>query len=174
VELFVDLRRDAGGPFRRRLERQIREAVQAGRLLPGAALPSTRALAAQLGVSRGLVVETYAQLVAEGYLSARQGAGTVVAARAAPPHLSPAAGPARTHASPVPRYDFRTGVPDLSAFPRAAWLAAGARCPTLAWATATRGGRSSCVRRSRPTSAASAAASRTPSGCSSAAARVTA
>ena len=78
---FVDLRRDAGGPLRRRLERELRQAVQAGRLVPGTALPSSRALAAQLGVSRGMVVEAYAQLVAEGYLSARQGAATVVAAR---------------------------------------------------------------------------------------------
>lgn len=126
MELFVDLRRDGGGPLRRRLEREIRESVQAGRLLPGTALPSTRALSAQLGVSRGMVVEAYAQLAAEGYLSARQGAATVVAARAgtglqqhAPRHVPPA--------SRTPRYDFRFGVPDLSAFPRAAWLAAAAR-----------------------------------------------
>jgi GntR family transcriptional regulator/MocR family aminotransferase len=132
VELFVDLRRDAGSPFRRRLEREIRAAVQAGRLPPGAALPSTRALATQLGVSRGLVVETYAQLVAEGYLSARQGAGTVVAARAGAGIAAPAPAPpvgreSPPHAPPVPRYDVRSGVPDLSAFPRTAWLAAGAR-----------------------------------------------
>jgi len=126
VELLVDLRRADGGPLRRRLERELREAVQAGRLLPGTALPSTRALAAQLGVSRGLVVEAYAQLVAEGYLSARQGAATVVAARAA---AAPRAqDPARlTPPIAVPRFDFRYGTPDLSAFPRAAWLAAGAR-----------------------------------------------
>jgi GntR family transcriptional regulator/MocR family aminotransferase len=82
-------------------------------------------------MSRGVVVETYAQLVAEGYLSARQGAATVVAPRAgagspdasdAPPERRrPPASP------PAPRCDFRTGVPDLSAFPRAAWLTAGAR-----------------------------------------------
>jgi GntR family transcriptional regulator/MocR family aminotransferase len=134
VELFVDLRRDAGGPFRRRLEREIREAVQAGRLPPGAALPSTRALAAQLGVSRGLVVETYAQLVAEGYLSARQGAGTLVAARAdagitapapaprdgweAPPHISPTAAArlAPPHASPTAAA--RPAPPHASPVPR--------------------------------------------------------
>jgi GntR family transcriptional regulator/MocR family aminotransferase len=129
VELFVDLRRDEGGPLRRGLEREIREAVRGGRLLPGTPLPSTRSLSAQLGVSRGVVVETYAQLVAEGYLSARQGAATVVAARAgagAAHHPPPE--PSRTPASaPVPRLNFRSGVPDLSAFPRAAWLAAGAR-----------------------------------------------
>ena len=125
MEIFVDLRRDRGGPLRHRLERELREAVQAGRLLPGAQLPSTRALAAQLGVSRGVVVEAYAQLVAEGYLSARQGAATVVAARAAAGAGRRAADPAAT--IPEPRFDFRYGTPDLSAFPRAAWLAASAR-----------------------------------------------
>jgi GntR family transcriptional regulator/MocR family aminotransferase len=126
VDLLVDLRRTEGGPLRHRLERELREAVQAGRLLPGSALPSTRALAAQLGLSRGLVVEAYAQLVAEGYLTARQGAATVVAPRAG------GAGPRQAAPRPapppaVPRFDFRYGTPDLSAFPRSAWLAAGAR-----------------------------------------------
>lgn len=127
VDLFVDLRRDHGGPLRHRLERELRTAVQTGRLLPGAALPSTRAFAEQLGVSRGVVVEAYAQLAAEGYLSARQGAGTMVAerARAGAARISAPAGTVTP--APAPRYDFRYGVPDLSAFPRAAWLAATAR-----------------------------------------------
>jgi len=126
VELFVDLERHRRGPLRQRLEREVREAVQVGRLLPGTALPSTRALSAQLGVSRGVVVEAYAQLVAEGYLRSRQGAATVVAAR--PAGRAEHDGPRRRSAPPAAlRYDFRPGVPDLSAFPRAAWLAAGAR-----------------------------------------------
>jgi GntR family transcriptional regulator/MocR family aminotransferase len=122
VELLVDLDRSGGGPLRRRLEDQIRDGVRAGRLPPGAALPSSRALAAQLGVSRGVVVEAYGQLVAEGYLRARQGAATVVAARAVAAAPAVAATDTRR-----PRYDFSIGVPDLSAFPRRAWLAAGAR-----------------------------------------------
>ncbi len=126
VDLHLDLRRDDGGPLRERLERELRGAVRSGRLAPSATLPSTRALAAQIGVSRGVVVEAYAQLVAEGYLSARQGAATVVAARArAGTGLTvPAAG---MQAAPPVRFDFRYGTPDLAAFPRAAWLAAGAR-----------------------------------------------
>ncbi|MEJ7824631.1 MAG: PLP-dependent aminotransferase family protein [Solirubrobacteraceae bacterium] len=125
MELFVDLRRGSG-PLRRRLEHELREGVRAGRLLPGATLPSTRALAAQLGVSRGMVVEAYAQLVAEGYLRARQGAATTVAPRARAGVA--AASPASTArpAAPVV-YDFRYGTPDLSSFPRAAWQACGAR-----------------------------------------------
>jgi GntR family transcriptional regulator/MocR family aminotransferase len=126
VEFFVDLKRNAGAPLRRRLEREIRDAVRAGRLAPGTALPSTRALSAQLGVSRGVVVESYEQLVAEGWLSARQGAATVVAARAGAGGEQPRRRAPAT-AEVVPRYDFRYGTPDLSTFPRAAWLAAGAR-----------------------------------------------
>ena len=126
VDLFVDIRRDLGGPLRERLEREIRDAVRSGRLAPSAALPSTRALASQLGVSRGVVVEAYAQLVAEGYLSARQGAATVVAsrARAGSGQAAPAT---RAPLEPPPRFDFRYGTPDLSAFPRAAWQASGGR-----------------------------------------------
>ncbi len=123
MELLVDFRRD-GGPLRRRLEDELRGAVRAGRLPPGTALPSSRALAGQLGVSRGVVVEAYAQLVAEGYLSTRQGLATVVAARAQAGTGEPL--PAEAPA-PVPRFDFGTGVPDLSAFPRRAWIAAASR-----------------------------------------------
>ena len=126
VDLLVDLRQDDGRPLRERLERELRDAVRCGRLAPSTALPSTRALAAQLGVSRGVIVEAYAQLVAEGYLSARQGAATVVAPRprAGAGLTTPAAG---GWPSPPPRFDFRYGTPDLSAFPRAAWQASSAR-----------------------------------------------
>jgi len=109
-------------PGRAALEGALREGVRAGRLRPGARLPSSRALAAQLGVSRGVVVEAYAQLAAEGWLEARQGAGTTVAAVAPAGSLAPRE-PEDTDA-PAVRYDLRTGRPDLSAFPRRAWGAA--------------------------------------------------
>jgi GntR family transcriptional regulator/MocR family aminotransferase len=105
------------------IERELRDAVRSGRLRAGTTLPSTRALARQLGVSRGVVVEAYAQLGAEGYLSARQGAPTRVAAVASARrgrHAAPSA-------PPPPRYDLRPSVPDLSAFPRRAWLSAERR-----------------------------------------------
>jgi GntR family transcriptional regulator / MocR family aminotransferase len=107
------------GPLRGQLEDQLRDAVRGGRLGPGAALPSSRALARELGVSRGVVVEAYAQLAAEGYLVARQGAPTRVSDAASP---GPGAVPAAAGERP-PRYDFRTGRPDVSLFPRSAWLA---------------------------------------------------
>ena len=77
MDLHVVLAHGAGtGPLRDQLEEHVRRGVRDGRLRPGAALPPTRALARELGVSRGVVVEAYAQLAAEGFLLARRGAGT--------------------------------------------------------------------------------------------------
>ena len=114
------------GPKRAQLERQLRDGVRAGRLRPGARLPPTRTLAHDLGVSRGVVVEAYAQLAAEGWLVARAGAGTVVAAGI--PKTVEGAGPSpEVVRTALPAFDLRTGRPDLSAFPRQAWQAAVAR-----------------------------------------------
>lgn len=118
LELLLPVRRGSG-TLRAQLERQLREAVRSGRLRPGSALPSTRALAEQLGVSRGVVVEVYDQLAAEGYLVARQGSATRVADAA----LVGAAPPKPAQPSRPVRYDFRPGVPALDTFPRSAWLA---------------------------------------------------
>src|SRR4051794_9455639 len=68
------------GPRRQALEAALRSAIREGRLTAGTRLPSTRALAVDLGIARGTVVEAYAQLGAEGYLGAKRGAGTWVAA----------------------------------------------------------------------------------------------
>jgi GntR family transcriptional regulator / MocR family aminotransferase len=122
-QLLVSIDRERTGSLREQIERELRDAVRSGRLHAGTSLPSTRALAQQLGVSRGVVVEAYAQLTAEGYLSARQGAPTRVAGVSAteqPPAPS-------TGAAPPTRYDLRPSVPDLSAFPRRAWIAAERR-----------------------------------------------
>jgi GntR family transcriptional regulator/MocR family aminotransferase len=117
LELLVSL--DRARPLRTQLEDQLRVAVRAGRLAPGAALPSSRGLARELGISRGVVVDAYAQLAAEGYLVTHQGAPTRVAEAS-----SPAAGaPDEPPADRAPRFDFRPGGPDVSLFPRPAWLA---------------------------------------------------
>jgi len=118
-ELLIELRRERGRPLRAQLEEGLRDAVRSGRLMAGAPLPSSRALARDLGVSRRLVVDAFAQLSAEGYLVTRQGAGTFVAETAA---AAPAPRPAPEPRPP--RYDFFPGAPDLSAFPRAAWARA--------------------------------------------------
>jgi GntR family transcriptional regulator/MocR family aminotransferase len=120
-----DLHLELTGPGGRRaaLIRSLREAVRSGRLAPGTRLPPYRSLAADLGVARNTVADAYAELVAEGWLTARQGSGTRVAERAEP--LRPAArvpkkAPPRAHG---PRHDLTQGTPDVSAFPRTAWLA---------------------------------------------------
>jgi len=115
-ELLVRLR---GGRRRAQLEDRLRELVRDGTLAAGSRMPSSRALAGDLGVSRRLVVDAYAQLLAEGYLVARRGAGTYVAD--AGTHQDAAAAPAPSSA---PQFDFFPGAPDLSAFPRALWLSA--------------------------------------------------
>ena len=117
VDLHLDL---SGTRIRAGLETALRDAIQVGRLRSGARLPSSRALAADLGIARNTIAEVYSQLVAEGWLTARTGSGTSVAeGHAAVP------GPGQSAPSEVAalRYDLRTGEPDLSAFPRRAWQA---------------------------------------------------
>src|SRR5215468_8697396 len=118
-ELLVMLRHDAGIPLHRQIETSVREAIRAGRLPRGSTVPPSRVLAADLGVSRGVVVEAYQQLAAEGYLASR-----------ARGHTQVAVGPSRAVAGlqlarPVPpRIDLGYGRADVSGFPRAAWLRA--------------------------------------------------
>jgi len=119
----------AGSRVRAGLEAALRDAVQAGRLPPGARLPSSRALAADLGIARNTVADAYGQLVAEGWLAARTGSGTwVTQHRAATPESPGVSPPDVVH----PRYDLRPGVPDLSAFPRRAWLTAARKALSAA------------------------------------------
>jgi GntR family transcriptional regulator/MocR family aminotransferase len=114
------------------LESALRDAVRTGRLAPGLLLPSSRTLAADLGIARNTVADAYSQLIAEGWLTARQGSGTRVAHRVQPVLATPTAVEAASH----PRYDLRPGTPDVSAFPRSAWLAAARRALTAAPAEA--------------------------------------
>jgi GntR family transcriptional regulator / MocR family aminotransferase len=121
----LDLHLDVGdGRGRgRALEASLRDAVRSGRLAPGTRLPGTRSLATDLGLSRGTVVQAFAQLVAEGWLIGVAGSGTVVGA------VPPVSRPPEPDGHPVPastgpRIDLRPGRPDLSAFPRTAWTGA--------------------------------------------------
>jgi len=119
-ELAIDLDRTGGGALHRQIETSIRQRIRSGALPAGVALPPTRALAAELDVARGVVVEAYAQLVAEGYLTSRSGGYTQVASAPAPAAPRPGR-PARPR-SPHPVVDFGYGRCNLAAFPRAAWL----------------------------------------------------
>ncbi|MFI9589734.1 PLP-dependent aminotransferase family protein [Nonomuraea sp. NPDC052265] len=138
VDLHLEL--DPALGRRRAVEDALRAAVRDGRLPPGTRLPSTRALAAGLGLARGTVSAAYDQLAEEGYLTTRPGSGTEVADTFPPapaPIRTPAApalirsptpaAPAPVH-SPIavarPVHDLRPGQPDVSAFPARAWLRA--------------------------------------------------
>ncbi|MFD7993216.1 MocR-like pyridoxine biosynthesis transcription factor PdxR [Streptomyces mexicanus] len=124
--LGVDLHLEPTGPgVRRGLTDALREAVRTGRLAPGTRLPSSRSLAADLGIARNTVADAYADLVAEGWLTARQGSGTRVADRAVTPEQPPAARPPRRRTRPL--HDLTPGAPDLASFPRGEWLKAARR-----------------------------------------------
>ncbi|MBM9504678.1 MocR-like pyridoxine biosynthesis transcription factor PdxR [Actinacidiphila acididurans] len=153
-DLLLDLARER---TRAGLERALREAVRGGRLAPGIRLPSSRVLARDLGLARNTVADAYAQLVAEGWLTARQGSGTRVAplpadrpaTRSYTPTPAPEPEPTPTPTPTEPRealdladlplgpagalpYHLSPGSPDVSAFPRTAWAAAARRAITAA------------------------------------------
>ncbi|MGW0568708.1 MocR-like pyridoxine biosynthesis transcription factor PdxR [Streptomyces tauricus] len=128
VDLHVEVARTGSG-LRRGLTDALREAVRGGRLAPGIRLPSSRSLAADLGIARNTVADAYADLVAEGWLTARQGSGTRVAQRDVPVPASPARRPRSPRG---PAYDLVPGTPDLASFPRAEWLKAYRRALTAA------------------------------------------
>lgn len=155
LDLHLDLTRDltTGGGVRAGLESALREAVQDGRLGPGTRLPSSRVLARDLGIARNTVADAYGQLVAEGWLTARQGSCTRVAAPPVPvsrrsaangvpkfpdairnaiPNAFPNALPDVMRGGERLPFDLRPGSPDVSAFPRSAWLAAARRALTAA------------------------------------------
>lgn len=117
--VLVVLDRDTRIPLHRQIETSIRDSIRAGRLPRDSSLPPSRVLAADLGVSRGVVVEAYQQLTSEGYLVSHAGGYTQVAT-----------GPSRAAAglklgrSIPPRIDLSYGRADVSSFPRAAWLRA--------------------------------------------------
>jgi GntR family transcriptional regulator/MocR family aminotransferase len=130
-DLVVDL--STRGDRATAVYRAMLDAVRSGRLEPGERLPPTRALATDLGVSRTTVATAYDRLVAEGFLTARVGAGTFVA-DAARPVRPPRRGtdlvprPGRAHAphptsgtTAKPPHDFRVGIPDARLFPFDTW-----------------------------------------------------
>jgi len=120
-DILIALDRDAPESLGSQLRRRLLEAIRSGALRAGVRLPSTRALAAQLGISRPLVVDAYAQLVAEGYLSVRPGARPVVLAYGG--GAAAADTPEVTASEPI-RFDLRPAMPDVAMFPRKAWMQA--------------------------------------------------
>lgn len=120
-DLPIAIDRSAAMSLGSQLRQRLLEAIRSGALRTGVRLPSTRALASQLGVSRPLVVEVYAQLAAEGYLALRQGARPTVALGSdSTPHPDLSEMPA---GEPI-RFDLRPAMPDVGQFPRKDWLRA--------------------------------------------------
>jgi GntR family transcriptional regulator / MocR family aminotransferase len=111
----------ATGGRRQALEQELRSAIRSGRLPGGTRLPASRTLARDLGLARGTVVDAYAQLVVEGYLRTRAGAGTIVAPGVEPLPSPETIRPAADGPSVV---DLRPGTPDLGSFPRQRWVRA--------------------------------------------------
>jgi GntR family transcriptional regulator/MocR family aminotransferase len=127
-ETLLDLSASRPGPLHQRLAEAIRVAVRGGRLPLGSALPPSRVLATDLGVSRWTVTEAYGQLISEGFLTGKTGSATRVSwspepderrgvVRSHPGHPDP-----RRH--PPARYDFSQCTPDYRAFPRRKWVEA--------------------------------------------------
>jgi len=105
----------------------LRDAVRSGQLATGTVLPPSRQLAGDLGLARNTVAEAYADLVAEGWLASRQGAGTWVV------NTSDTLAPNRPRGTRgEPTHNLMPGSPDVSAFPRNAWLASARRALTAA------------------------------------------
>jgi len=124
-ELALAVDRSADASLGHQVQEALRRAIRSGTLRPGERLPSTRQLAAQLGISRGLVVSAYEQLLAEGYVVSVVGSGTRVApafAGADRSAASPAGEAGPGCLVPTPKIDFGYGVPDLRAFAPRDWL----------------------------------------------------
>lgn len=151
ADLLVQLDRSRPRSLRIQLERGLRQSIARGSLPAGTALPPSRVLAAELDVSRSLVVGAYEQLVMEGYLEARQGSGTRVRAQGsrgdgAADHESYGAGPAPAARDGGIR---RSGLPDPALFPAPSGCATTATCcgtaPTTGCCTRTHAVSRSCV-----------------------------
>lgn len=119
-EILLHLDRLQPRGLRAQVEQGLREAIRSGRLSSGAHLPSSRMLADDLGVSRGLVVAVYEQLTAEGYLVSRRGSGTMVSPEAFAVHRHRP----RAVVTANRPLTFTPSQPDLNLFPRQAWARA--------------------------------------------------
>ncbi|MEU4381434.1 PLP-dependent aminotransferase family protein [Micromonospora echinofusca] len=117
-EIMLQLDRGIRGTLGIQLQAALRTAIRSGRLRAGERLPSSRKLAADLGLSRGLVQGSYEQLAAEGYLTATAGGATRVALTLR--QSTTARPPAGAAVDTV--IDFSPGRPDLNSFPARDWL----------------------------------------------------
>jgi GntR family transcriptional regulator/MocR family aminotransferase len=126
VELPLAADRHASLPLTGQIATQVREALADGRLAAGERLPSTRALAATLGVSRTVVTAAYTQLFAEGWLEGRHGSGTYVApgtggSRPSAPAPTAPPGARWTRPGEAPAVSLCPGIPWQAGIDPAVW-----------------------------------------------------
>jgi GntR family transcriptional regulator/MocR family aminotransferase len=120
IDLPVVVDRGAPAPLSVQLGTQLRDAMGDGRVRAGERLPSSRALASALGVSRTVVTAAYEQLYAEGWLEGRHGSGTYVADITTVVAETPPDAPERPRAT-APAIDLRPGTPWVRALDTPAW-----------------------------------------------------
>jgi GntR family transcriptional regulator / MocR family aminotransferase len=120
--LWISIDRTSTVPLIRQIYLQLRDRILKGELPAGCRLPASRELAAELKVSRNVVLEAYDQLTAEGYLEGRTGSGTYVA-QGASWQRNPTPFPTASHLTTTPDdlIDFRSGIPALDRFPKKQW-----------------------------------------------------
>jgi Transcriptional regulators containing a DNA-binding HTH domain and an aminotransferase domain (MocR family) and their eukaryotic orthologs len=124
--MWLELEPDNGMPLSRQIYERIKSLILRGELRAEEKLPSSRTLSRDLDVARNTVLEAYDQLLAEGYLETRHGSGTVVAKgiSAIPLRGEPAKAPSvpsPDHTADMRVINFRSGIPDLEAFPQREW-----------------------------------------------------
>ena len=125
----IDLKPTREVSLQRQLHHFIRESILTGDFEPGSALPASRTLAKELGIGRITVTEAYDQLIAEGYLEARQGSGTFVAEHIPDTMVSFAAQaePVEATSSPRTKVPLMSGMPALDEFPADRWARVAGR-----------------------------------------------
>lgn len=124
--MWLELEAESGLSLSRQIYERVKTLILHGDLKPEEKLPSSRALSKDLGIARNTVLEAYDQLLAEGYLEARHGSGTTVAKGISA--IPPQSGAAQTQfplspgrSANVNVINFRSGIPDLDAFPQKEW-----------------------------------------------------
>lgn len=117
----ITLNRQCEMPLKRQLYNALRSLILDGKLRGDEALPSTRELAKNLGVSRNTVCEAYDMLIVEGFIKNRQGAATKVVEGLYVEKMSDSPTLEHEISTPTVLADFRTGQPDMRLFPRYAW-----------------------------------------------------
>lgn len=126
IDLHIELPQGVG--IKAALLQALRDAIDSGILKPGTRLPPSRTLALDLGVARNTVADCYVELAAAGWLMTRQGSGTVVASLADSRNRDPVS----TSSAGRFTHSLTPGSPDVSAFPRTAWISSARRALTAA------------------------------------------